>query len=66
MKTKKFDKKLVLTKVTVAALDSGKMKNLEGGAITDRTYCTQPVGCSNPNWCATDDCPPSRPVSFCC
>ena len=39
MKTKKFNKKLVLNKQTVADLRSGAMEAVRGGVITGRTDC---------------------------
>jgi hypothetical protein len=38
MKTKKFDKKLVLNKKTISNLGNGQMKHVYGAAITDVEY----------------------------
>jgi hypothetical protein len=62
MKTKKLEKKLGLTKVTIAALNSREMKNVEGGLTTmsDGTLCgcTQVQNCTI-GLCGTGSCPPS-------
>jgi hypothetical protein len=40
MKKRKFEKKLVISKETVANLDQGQMKNVYGGIITwQNTIC---------------------------
>ncbi len=50
MKTKQFDKKLVLNKKTVAHLNNGEMNGVQGGI--DTIYSTNP-SCSCPQFCAT-------------
>jgi hypothetical protein len=65
MKTKKFNKKLVVNKKTVANLNINDMRSAHGGAHTYNTYC--PECPPNPSWvsceactewyCPTYDCP---------
>jgi hypothetical protein len=61
MKTKKLEKKLGLTKVTIAALNSREMKNVEGGLTTmsDGTLCTCTIylDCTV-GLCGSNSCPP--------
>jgi natural product precursor len=64
MKQKKFSKKLSLGRKTIANLDSRNMDHVKGGAYTD-TVCTQEVTCSDPAYCATEDCPNTRPRAIC-
>ncbi len=46
MKTKKFDKKLVLSKETIASLDNLDMKELQGGALTIGPRCKSVEPCT--------------------
>jgi hypothetical protein len=71
MKTKKFEKKLVLNKKTIVDLNSGMMGNVHGGEEPDHGWtvfpscylgptdcpdCTAPSGCvTNCGTCATCD-----------
>ncbi|MCX6581607.1 MAG: class I lanthipeptide [Candidatus Aminicenantes bacterium] len=66
MKTKKFNKKLELSKRTIANLSTDELKNAKGGVIWgswDISECSE----SNMDSCIpTQCCFFSRPVSVCC
>jgi hypothetical protein len=52
MKTKKLEKKLVLTKATVVNLESKDMNALRGGCYTMPMGCnTEYLVCTNPKFC---------------
>ena len=48
MKSKRFQKKLVLKKRTIADLNTGEMRFAVGGGFTDAVTCIA---------CATEECP---------
>jgi len=50
MKTKRFDKKLVLNKKTIVHLDNGEMKALEAGINHCKTITTPTCGPIPPTW----------------
>jgi hypothetical protein len=45
MKTKKFEKKLVLKKKTIANLNNGQLGQVKGGLLPTRTDCLTCVDC---------------------
>ena len=64
MKTKRFDKKLVLNKKTIAHLVNGEMKAVEGGVLI--TY-TCPDTCRTcPTDCKTCGAMTGYPICYAC
>ena len=61
MKTKRFSKKLVLKKNTVANLDNSDMNVLHGGAVwtEERTVCH--TKCATDCWCSPTILPSKCP-----
>lgn len=64
MKTKQFQKKLGLSKSTIANLDNLDMGRARGGA-TANCDSTEPVGCETESECGPYICPSAQPYSTC-
>ena len=58
MKTKKFDKKLILNKTTVVTLEQNQMKGIYGGTLPTEMFC-KPTnwGCPTDWGCRISDIP---------
>jgi natural product precursor len=64
MKTKKFEKKLSLNKKTIAHLNNGDMKSLQGGDVP--SGCTCPFCQVNENSTVISLCPTVAPTCQTC
>jgi len=64
MKTKKFGKKLVINKKTVANLNNGDMSNAKGGATYTCEPCDTMLTCHR-FCCETFFCPQDPVTNYC-
>jgi hypothetical protein len=58
MKTKKFDKKLILNKTTIVTLEQNQMKGIYGGTLPTEMQCPTEIKCIPTYWgCRITDTP---------